>query len=388
MRLAILNTTAGGLSSGHIKYLHKIIPHLLNNKEVSRLFVALPVSADFNNWQTLYPSIEWAALKPSIFRLSGIDINIKERIMNFSPDVIFIPTSRFWRIKGIPTVNMVQNMQPMANLKTNNFLNKFKLKLQYEITRHAVIKANRVIAVSEYVKQFLISKWNLPIDKIAMIYYGCDIKTGEHIDNNPPLSLPKELNKDAFLFTAGSICDYRGLEDIINALGYLKNKNTIIPDVLIAGKVLPLMYTYEHNLKKSIEKNGISEKIHWLGKLQEDEMRWCYDHCALFLMTSRVEACPNIALEAMSHACLCISTKNPPMPEFFKDLAVYYNAGDGIGLADAINAVLGWANIRKLEIARQVKECAAGFSWQKTVEDTIKEFKLVIKSSKELNQNS
>ena len=60
-------------------------------------------------------------------------------------------------------------------------------------------------------------------------------------------------------------------------------------------------------------------------------------------MTSRVEACPNIALEAMSHGAFCLAADNPPLPEFFQGAALYYRPRSGEALAHAITAALAYA---------------------------------------------
>jgi glycosyltransferase involved in cell wall biosynthesis len=92
-------------------------------------------------------------------------------------------------------------------------------------------------------------------------------------------------------------------------------------------------------------------------------------------MTSSLEACPNIALEAMSHGCVCICAKNPPLPEFFADCAIYYQSQDALGLADAINSTVKWGDVKKLEISKKALERAAGFSWDKTGASLIDELK-------------
>ena len=100
---------------------------------------------------------------------------------------------------------------------------------------------------------------------------------------------------------------------------------------------------YLQRMKNLAEKLGVNSQIAWTGHLNAAEMSWCYSHCRLFLMTSRVEACPNIALEAMSHGAFCLAADNPPLPEFFQEAALYYRPKCGEALAQTISAALAYS---------------------------------------------
>ena len=93
-----------------------------------------------------------------------------------------------------------------------------------------------------------------------------------------------------------------------------------------------------------------------------------------------------IALEAMNSGCQLISTNNPPMPEFFTDIAVYYTAEDGAGLARQIQVVL-----RRSEEERQAKRhaaqaWAANIRWDQTAHRTIDELELAVSESGRKNK--
>ena len=126
-----------------------------------------------------------------------------------------------------------------------------------------------------------------------------------------------------FLFTAGSIRPARGLEDILYALNSLALEKVNL-NLAIAGNTASNMLSYRSSLEKYILNNGLGKKVIWAEELNKSEMNWCYKNCKAFIMASRVEACPNTALEAMAHGCSCISSYNPPLPEIFADAAIYY----------------------------------------------------------------
>jgi glycosyltransferase involved in cell wall biosynthesis len=116
---------------------------------------------------------------------------------------------------------------------------------------------------------------------------------------------------------------------------------------------------------------SITSRVIWTGQLDPKQMAWCYQHARIFVMTSRVEACPNTSLEAMSHGCLCVSTDSPPMPEFFQKAALYYSAGDASGLADRIRVLLATPKPETERLSAAAVALAGNFRWESTATATI-----------------
>jgi glycosyltransferase involved in cell wall biosynthesis len=141
--------------------------------------------------------------------------------------------------------------------------------------------------------------------------------------------------------------------------------------VVIAGGARLEMVAYLQRLQDIVEANGLSSNLCFLGEVTEDVMSWCYSHCAIFLMTSRIEACPNTALEAMAHGCLCIAANNPPLPEIFGDAVIYYHPNDEGSLLGVIQQVLNWDQKERKERSERMRLRAAQFNWDTTVDKTI-----------------
>jgi glycosyltransferase involved in cell wall biosynthesis len=222
----------------------------------------------------------------------------------------------------------------------------------------------------------LIKRWNIPENKIGLVYHGID--NSKNSNGIKPLTLPADC-KRKFIFTAGSIRPARGLEDILQALQYLNNKYKESTRLVIAGDTSPNMVGYQKKLKRWIAKQGFSDNVCWAGNLNETEMMWCYQNCNVFVMSSRVESFGQTALEAMSQDCVCISADNPCLPEIFKDVALYYPPKDSRSLAETIKSVLNWDSSQGEKMARLAKKRASDFSWdvcaKKIVEELTKVYK-------------
>jgi len=365
------------MSEGYRKYLQHLVPRMAHHPGVSDLIVGVHEKIDFLEYQKNFPFTHWFSMSPSPWSMSGMNDEVRGKMRAFGPDVVFIPTARFWGMKGVPTVTMVRNMEPLMWNSENPLFEKIRNQLRKRDAYDSSIRASRVIAVSHFVKEFIQNRWKIDPKKIGVVYHGTELTENEngHCPNSIPASWKSE-----FLFTAGSIRPARGLEDVIYALRYLVPKYPI-RGLVIAGEPPPSMRGYQSKLTLLIRKNNLTSNVCWTGKLDDIEMTWCYQNCKIFVMTSRVEACPNIALEAMANGCITVSTKNPPMPEFFGDTTTYYPHKDAKALAQEIQKILNWDNQTLNERSKNSKKRAIEFSWDACVEKTIVELKKAVEIS-------
>lgn len=355
---------------GYINYLHRILPCFARHERVSSLLVAMPEKINLSQWKNKYSFIDWISLETSFFFQQNIGKEAIKKVEQFDPDVIFIPTSRFWKKKDVAIVNMVRNMEPLVSNIRGNHLNDVVRNIARALSaRMACRRASRVIAVSHYVGNFLLEQWHISPEKIAVIYHGTKQLASQYKPSPPP-QIALHSQED-FLFTAGSIRPARGLEDILCAVKRLMLDGIDISKLVIAGSAHPKTISYQRKLKSWIETNKLPSKVYWVGTLNEEEMAWCYMNCRAFIMTSRVEACPNIALEAMSHRCICISADNPPLPEIFDGSSIYYTAGDGEDLAETMKTVFAWNDDQRKSMSEKAGRRAAEFSWDVCAKRTI-----------------
>lgn len=374
LKVAVLNLTSGGLSGGYRRYLLSVLPRLVTSERVSDLLVALPAEAKENQLRILedqLPESEWLWYSGNRLPLARLGQPLKRRILRFRPDVLLIPTARYVEIceEGVPTIVMLRNMEPIVYDNSGNSLKDIlKNRARTWVARRAVAKADHVIAVSQFVKDELIWRWGTAPEKVAVVHHGVELQGS--LGAKPP-SIPGHWSGQ-FFFTAGSIRPARGLEDVLVAIKKtLEMRSSTSPKLVIAGGVSNSLAGYEKLLCARAERYGISPEICWTGDLCYEEMIWCYRQCLAFVMTSRVEACPNIALEAMANRCVCLSADNPPLPEVFNSAAFYYPAKDGAGLAELMHKVMGWDDDQRRCMRARAAARAADFSWDTTVNRTL-----------------
>jgi glycosyltransferase involved in cell wall biosynthesis len=295
---------------------------------------------------------------------------LRRAVERFGADVVFVPTARWVDCGGTATVVMVRNMEPLeVPFEGNPPLEKLRNIGRRFAARRAARKADRVIAVSQHVRDFLVSRWKIAEEKIGVVYHG--------LEPPPQARRPAALGAlgDApFVFAAGSIRPARGLEDVIAAMA---DPQLAHLHLVIAGQVV--FARHKKKLDALARAAGVAGRLHWIGHVDAAEMSWCFRAAALFVMTSRAEACPNLVLEALSHGALSVSGDNAPMPEFFRDAARYYAVRDAVSLARVMNETLNLPENEKAALRAKALVRAGDFDWDRTADQTIAELQQAVR---------
>jgi glycosyltransferase involved in cell wall biosynthesis len=365
LRIAVVNLTRGGLSGGSRKYVEELVPRLAHHPLVRhvRLFlpaainaVRLPPEMDHTTWPVRDELIGYRHLRAGVGEME--------------PHVVFIPTARWLNFGAVPTVAMVRNMEPLvAPVDGNGPSDIVRNLARRQAARTACRRATRVIAVSESVRHFLMSEWGVSEDKVGVVYHGVTPVTPSA--DEIPVALSQDPTQP-FIFAAGSIRPARGLEDAVVALRQLRDLQ-IRCSLVVAGQPSTSTRAYQRRISTLARELGVADLLTWAGQLRRSEMAWCFRHSLLFVTTSRMEACPNTLLEAMSFGCLCVASDVPPMREFLGSLGVYYSPGDGIQLARRLAELVAASHGSIWRTRRAVAERALEFSWERTVQGTVVE---------------
>lgn len=267
----------------------------------------------------------------------------------------------------VPIVCMVRNMEPLTRcFHRTSLKGLIRNIVRRHAARYAVDHSDGVIAVSEYVRDFLKRQWRVRANKVQVIYHGVDS------GSTKPTQKPSWWNDSLhpFLFSAGSLVPYRGFEDIIQAAADPQFASMEIKFIL-AGDENNDSDGYGRYLRTLILNARLSNRVLMVGKLSSAEMAWCYRETKAFIATSRVEACPNTALEALAFGCNLVSNDCPPYPEFFKRAALYYNPKRGPSLAVQISRTLMQPSKEVNERKEAALTLADSFTWRRTASRTL-----------------
>ena len=246
--------------------------------------------------------------------------NLPRIVREVKPDYVYAPTHIAYKVPGVKTILSMRNMAIPEFLKIDvPFRMRLNLLLKYFPLIHSLRKADKVVAVSDYVKDFL-KKTIGKSDKDIFVAYH--IINNLHKNNDTQLERNGNLGKDDYIiFVPGSYYRYKKFHALLNYMETVK-----IPPhakVIFAGdeadaKYLSQLKQYKTRAFEPIFKVSLS--IH--------QMKFFYRVARLVILSSQVEACPNVALEALANNSRVLASNIPPFKEILGDFAVYFDVDD------------------------------------------------------------
>ena len=288
-------------SGGALKYAHELLVYFENqgiqcfvesNSSLPRDGFSVVKFVEWNN-----VNLFWRSYKRISF--------IKEMKVTtvFVPYQILPISFLFTRTKN---VLMVRNMEPFEHWRFKYALrNRFRnVALKY-LTSLSLLVADKVICVARHVSTRL---WYLNETKKVVIEHGIN---SEEFDKK---------DAHAHKLTAvivGSGLPYRGLEDILG----IRDQR-----IINRYRFLWLGDYCDNRYKRRIEKLVRETDIDFehIGHVPRREVLAYIEASDVYIASSRIEACPNTALEAISLGAKIIALETPSHVEFFPPSTLFY----------------------------------------------------------------
>ncbi len=173
-------------------------------------------------------------------------------------------------------------------------------------------KADRVVAISEFVAKDLKENMQLDPAKLQVIYNGCNIKSAKI------LAEPSIKPNAEFLFTIGTVVPKKNFQ----TLPALLQNNDM--QLLIAGAIHDKQ-SQQHILDQAIA-FGVADRVIFTGPITEAEKYWYYQHCKAFVFPSLMEGFGLPVVEAMAFGKPLFLSTLTSLPEIGGNLAYYFQS--------------------------------------------------------------
>jgi len=231
--------------------------------------------------------------------------------------------------------------------------------IAHEIEYQALMIADRVIAVSQITKDIIVSKYNIPADKIDVMHNAIDVESfndGYAYDNRTYKYL--EGLKDEGYTIISAVTRFtiqKGLEYLVRAVAKANERYDRIA-LLLAGDG-----EQRDELIALAADLGIADKIFFTGFVRGKQWRDAYSVSDIFVMSSVSEPFGLTALEAAHHDNALILTNQSGVSEVLNSI-FKYDFWDVDRLADQIVGI-ATSDALKNELRQNVMREYAMLSW-------------------------
>ena len=248
----------------------------------------------------------------------------------------------------IPVVLTIHDLNFLkGNLKNHAKQHAYLKRLQQKIN-----KADHVVAISNYVLNDLKEHINIGNTPVSVIYNGCNITP------IPKLLAPEHAPQHPFLFTIGTITEKKNF----HVLPQLLVNNTF--ELLIAGVVQDK--NYQQVIMAEATRLGVSDRVHFVGAISENDKQWYYKHCSAFVFPSIAEGFGLPVIEAMAFGKPVFLSTHTSLPEIGGEHAFYFSGFDQESMQEVLHK--GLAAYKQNNNAAAIIQHAQQFNWRTAAE--------------------
>lgn len=374
----ILNPEKGdAIGVGH--YTYQLIRHLLEIDKENEyvLFFDFRVrEKDIKKFSQanvkikFYPFSDYKKYLPGIYNeILGSAILSKEKL-----DLIHT-TSHASRIPVSYNGKTIVTIHDLAVYKLEDVFPKLFQAKNKALISLMVNKAEKVIAVSQSIKNDLQSILKCPADKIRVIYSGFDKRMFENPEINRQKVLDKYAIKDKYLLFLGTLEPAKNIVRLLEAFKIFKERNKkdkITSDykLVLAGKRGWLAKEY-----KQIAKDlGLAKDIIFTGYVIGDDLVPLFHNADFFVMPSLYEGFGTTVLEAFATGTPAIVSNVSSIPEIAGDAAELVNPMDVQNIAQAMIKFSRSEELKQTYRAKGFKQLEK-FNWEKCARETLEVYK-------------
>jgi len=236
--------------------------------------------------------------------------------------------------------------------------------------RRAMIKASRILAVSQTAARDVVRAFGVPESKVAVIHNAVDDRFAA--EPYPSADEARILERHAvtgpFVLYAGNIRPHKNLTRLIEAFAIVKGELRDHPQLgalklLVIGDEL----AKHADLRRAVVRARVREDVRFLGFVPHPVLRVFYTRARAFLFPSLYEGFGLPPLEAMAHGTPVVTSDASSLPEVCGDAALLVDPEKVFDIARGIQQVLTDEDLRRQLIARG-RARVQHFSWSRSAQ--------------------
>ncbi len=295
-------------------------------------------------------------------------------------DLLFLPAANR-RLCGKVSCPTVGTVHDLATLHLKNKYDFSHAIFNRKVLPYLIKKLTHIITVSQFSKDDIVHFAHVNPSKVTVTHLGVDHSKFSPPENKKEIEewMKKRFNVNGPYLLYISRLEHPGKNhvNLIKAFELFRAQTTIPYALVLPGP----------DKERSDEIHAVAEAspyasdIKFLGFVDDQDVANLYRGASLFVLPSFFEGFGLPVIEAMACRVPVITSNAASLPEVSGSLSSHFDPKDPIAMKDAIVEVL--ADEKKREIlAEKGVQWAKNFTWEKTVDQTIKIFRDVSKERK------
>jgi glycosyltransferase involved in cell wall biosynthesis len=293
-------------------------------------------------------------------------------LRSLSPDLVHIPLNRVPLLMIRPYVVTVHDL---STLLFEFHGSDTQRKLRRARYRRGLLRANRVIAVSEATRRDIHDLLGVPFEHVRRVYEAPDpeflASPSADEEEKKQRILERYQIGYPFLLYAGNIRPHKNVPRLVEAFAVVRDQLSSHPvykdlRLIIIGDTI----SQYPSVRQAVIKSRAEAVVRFLGFVPFDTLRCFYQSAAAFVFVSRYEGFGLPPLEAMACGTPVVSSNVSSLPEVVGDSAVQVNPENVFEIARGIKEVLLDEELRAT-LVRCGLEHARRFSWERTAREVL-----------------
>lgn len=258
------------------------------------------------------------------------------------------------------SIPQIITVHDMTHERSDEFRT-MKDKLFIRQKRNAIKKAAHIICISESSAKDLQQIYEIPAEKISVVPNGVSEIFFEDTSKDEIEHFKKAYNiQKPFLLFVGKRSGYKNFETFIEA--YAAWDNSDIDLVAVGGGDLTAKE------KSMLEKLKVTDRVHYLGQLDDRDLKRAYYAAYAFVFPSSYEGFGMPLLEAYACGTRVLASDIPVFHELAGDTPIYVNPLDIESMRAGLNTLASAQTVHDREYRIVTAE---SYRWENTVARTI-----------------
>lgn len=229
-------------------------------------------------------------------------------------------------------------------------------------TQKLIDNSHAIVCISHHCKKDVMENLDVKNKPVHVIH------NGTHRVHIPALKPAGFKPSKPFIFTMGYVNRKKNFHTLIPLL-----KNTAF-DLIIAGKLDEADYI--NKMRILARKLGVSERLHILGPVSEEDKAWYFQNCLAFMLPSLAEGFGAPVVEAMKFGKPLFLSNLTSLPEIGGDVAFYFNNFEPDHMQEVFNE--GILHYQKNGLANKIISRGNAFSWEEKAIEYLKVYRSLL----------